>query len=119
MRTVKKDEIENYVLDRLLFWIQDDFVLNTLADGIVEFKKEESPYILQLEANKAKVQKKMDNIMKPIENVMDFYDFRERYTSLRDQREQIAKELADEKYKNPIFTKEEVLIYQFNLYLQR
>ena len=65
-KTVKKDWIENLVIDEILFLISDDEVVKELAERLYEMQENDSIATNSLQSQLAEVEKKLKNLAEAI-----------------------------------------------------
>lgn len=96
-KRVKKEWIENLVLNKVAAILEDDKTLNFIADGVYEYYKkqqEDNDFTSSLRSKLNEIEKSQKNIMKAIEEGLFSPTAKARMKDLDEQRAEIESELA-------------------------
>ena len=108
-KAVRKEWIEDLVIERVMRILKDIETLNKIADSIMELMKEDNTLIPALEAQLKEVQKSLDNVMKAIEMGVVTRSTKSRLEELEAEEERIKHSILEEEVKRPALTKEHIL----------
>ena len=108
-KAVRKEWIEELVLERVLRILNDTETLNKIADSIMELMQEENTLIPALEAQLKEVRKSIDNVMKAIEMGVITRSTKARLEELESEEERISTSILAEQAKQGVLTKEQIL----------
>lgn len=115
-KRVKKEWIENIVIDKLKEIIHDDKFIDMVADKAVEYQN----YTIvnyrrsatsELERRRKDAIKARDNIIQAIEGGLISAALTARYKALDEEIIALDSAIADYKHDTPIFTKEQIVFY--------
>lgn len=111
--TFKKDWLEDFVINHTLNDVLNDDTINYLADRIVEHIGSDAiaNNIQAFEHELSSVNKKMDNIMKAIEDGFYQPSMKDRIAELTEQKERLEQSIVEEKSKRIPFTKEHIVFW--------
>jgi uncharacterized protein YdiU (UPF0061 family) len=116
-RSVEKEAIEKLVVIATLKFISEKENKATMVQELYDYLQQECPFIQQMESTIAETQKKMNNIMKAIEDRFASEELKERYNKLKADKTEIERNLEVEKIKNPSLSKDQIE-YVINEYSQ-
>ena len=102
-KTVQKEWLEDLVVRETMKLIQDDAVIDKIVQLIMDVQNQENTTIPLLEKQLREVNKKLDNLMKAIEDGLYTRTTKERLEELEIQKDELIAKIADEKLKNPSF----------------
>ena len=102
-KTVQKDWLEDLVVRETMKLIQDDAVIDKIVQLIMDVQNQENTTIPLLEKQLREVNKKLDNLMKAIEDGLYTRTTKERLEALESQKDELTVKIADEKLKKPSF----------------
>ncbi len=108
-KAVRKEWIEDLVIEHVMRILKDTETLNKIADSIMELMKEDNTLIPALEAQLKEVQKSLDNVMKAIEMGVITRSTKSRLEELEAEEERIKHSILEEEVKRPTLTKEHIL----------
>ena len=86
--------------------IQDDAVIDKIVQLIMDVQNQENTTIPLLEKQLREVNKKLDNLMKAIEDGLYTRTTKERLEALEIQKDELTAKIADEKLKKPSFNED-------------
>ncbi len=105
-KTVQKDWLEDLVVRETMKLIQDDAVIDKIVQLVMDVQNQENTTIPLLEKQLREVNKKLDNLMKAIEDGLYTRTTKERLEALEIQKDELTEKIADEKLKKPSFNED-------------
>ena len=105
-KTVQKDWLEDLVVRETMKLIQDDAVIDKIVQLVMDVQNQENTTIPLLEKQLREVNKKLDNLMKAIEDGLYTRTTKERLEALEIQKDEPTAKIADEKLKKPSFNED-------------
>lgn len=109
---IRKDRLEEIVLNSIIDAIKDSKTLNTMVDRLFELQSkqiESSPVLTSLLAEQAKTDKALDNLVTAVENGLMSNTTNKRLRELEQLQQELEEKIAIEKSKQQItFSKEEL-----------
>ena len=105
-KTVQKEWLEDLVVRETMKLIQDDAVIDKIVQLVMEVQNQENTTIPLLEKQLREVDKKLDNLMKAIEDGLFTRTTKERLEALEIQKDELTAKIADEKLKKPSFNED-------------
>ena len=105
-KTVQKDWLEDLVVRETMKLIQDDAVIDKIVQLVMDVQNQENTTIPLLEKQLREVNKKLDNLMKAIEDGLYTRTTKERLEALEAQKDELTAKIADEKLKKPNFNED-------------
>ena len=105
-KTVQKDWLEDLVVRETMKLIQDDAVIDKIVQLVMDVQNQENTTIPLLEKQLREVNKKLDNLMKAIEDGLYTRTTKERLEALEIQKDELTAKIADEKLKKPSFNED-------------
>ena len=114
-KTVKKDWIEELVIDEILSLISSDEVLEELVDCVYEMQSQESNTVTVIQNQLDEVNKKLRNLAEAIAQGIFSSTSKKMLDELEEQKSNLESELFQAKVTNPILTKEQLLFAFSNL----
>ena len=105
-KTVQKDWLEDLVVRETMELIQDDAVIDKIVQLVMDVQNQENTTIPLLEKQLREVNKKLDNLMKAIEDGLYTRTTKERLEALEIQKDELTEKIADEKLKKPSFNED-------------
>ena len=100
---MQKDWLEDLVVRETMKLIQDDAVIDKIVQLVMDVQNQENTTIPLLEKQLREVNKKLDNLMKAIEDGLYTRTTKERLEALENQKDELTAKIADEKLKKPSF----------------
>lgn len=107
-KTVKKDWLEELVIDEILSLISDDEVVKELAERLYEMQENDSTVINSIQAQLAEVEKKLKNIAEAIAQGIFSSTTKKMLDELEEQKNNLELELYQAQIKNPVLTQEQI-----------
>ena len=105
-KTVRKEWLEDLVVAETMKLIQDDAVIDKIVQLVMDVQNQENTTIPLLEKQLQEVNKKLDNLMKAIEDGLYTRTTKERLEALESQKDELTAKIADEKLKKPSFNED-------------
>ena len=105
-KTVQKEWLEELVVRETMKMIQDDAVIDKIVQLVMDVQNQENTTIPLLEKQLREVNKKLDNLMKAIEDGLYTRTTKERLEALEIQKDELTAKIADEKLKKPSFNED-------------
>ena len=105
-KTVQKEWLEELVVRETMKLIQDDAVIDKIVQLVMDVQNQENTTIPLLEKQLREVNKKLDNLMKAIEDGLYTRTTKERLEALESQKDELTVKIADEKLKKPSFNED-------------
>ena len=98
---MQKDWLEDLVVRETMKLIQDEAVIDKIVQLVMDVQNQENTMIPLLEKQLREVNKKLDNLMKAIEDGLYTRTTKERLEALESQKDELTVKIADEKLKKP------------------
>lgn len=115
-KAVKKDWIEDLVVEEILSLISNDEVIEELSDRIYEMQTEENATVAVVKNQLSEVEKKLNNLAEAIAQGMFSSTTKKLLDDLEEQKSNLEVELFQTQINHPVLTKEQI---QFALYSYR
>ena len=103
---MQKDWLEDLVVRETMKLIQDDAVIDKIVQLVMDVQNQENTTIPLLEKQLREIDKKLDNLMKAIEDGLYTRTTKERLEVLEIQKDELTAKIADEKLKKPSFNED-------------
>ena len=111
-RAVRKNDIEDVVVEEAMKTLNDDKLLKVITDSVYEAQKEENVRLPALQAQLVETEKKLENVMNAIEQGIITDMTNDRLRELETTIKRLENEINEEKCKNYSYlTREEVEAY--------
>ena len=110
-KTVKKEWIENIVINEIKKIIDNDSLLEEIADTALEALGAENNVLPLLRKQYAQVQKSIDNLLNAMEQGIITPSTKERLEALEQQKSELSVQILREETAKPTLTKKEVLFW--------
>ncbi len=107
-KTVKKDWLEELVIDEILSLISDDEVVKELSERLYEMQENDSTAINSIQAQLAEVEKKLKNLAEAIAQGIFSSTTKKMLDELEEQKSNLELELYQAQIKNPVLTQEQI-----------
>ncbi len=107
-KTVKKDWLEEQVIDEILSLISDDEIVKELAERLYEMQSGDNTAINSLQAQLAEVEKKLKNLGEAIAQGIFSSTTKKMLDELEEQKTNLELELYQTQIKNPVLTQEQI-----------
>ena len=103
---MQKEWLEDLVVRETMKLIQDDAVIDKIVQLVMDVQNQENTTIPLLEKQLREVNKKLENLMKAIEDGLYTRTTKERLEALEIQKDELTVKIADEKLKKPSFNED-------------
>ena len=100
---MQEEWLEDLVVRETMKLIQDDAVIDKIVQLVMDVQNQENTTIPLLEKQRREVNKKLDNLMRAIEDGLYTRTTKERLEALESQKGELTVKIADEKLKKPSF----------------
>ena len=107
-KTVRKEWIENLAVQKAFEIVNDEKIVDYLADKLFEMQGVANPRLPQLKAQMADVLKKIENIIQAIEQGIIFESTRDRLAELEKQKSELEISILEEQIERPLLTQEQI-----------
>lgn len=111
---VDKEKIENFIVNKTMEFLQQDEIIDRLADLLYGLQYEENTILPMLEKQLAEKIKEIDNIVTAIQKGVASDTLLSRLNELEEQKKTFEEQLAKEKATSPLFTKEQFKMALYN-----
>ena len=108
-KAIRKDWIEDKVIEQISGWLNDDKTVSKMADDVMALLDADNEMVLALEAQLKGVRDSIDNIMKAIEKGVVTRSTKARLEELEAEEERITWSIKEEEAKMPKITKEFII----------
>lgn len=108
-KAIRKEWIENIIIQKITFWLQDDKTIEHMADDVMALLNEGNEMIPVLDAQLKEVRSSIDNIIKAIERGVITRSTKSRLEELEAEEEKLIYCIKAEKAKMPKITKDFIL----------
>lgn len=107
-KTVKKDWLEERVIDEILSLLSDDEIVKELSERLYEMQSDNCTVINSLQAQLAEVEKKLKNLGEAIAQGIFSFTTKKMLDELEEQKQNLELELYQTQIKNPVLTQEQI-----------
>lgn len=104
---IDKEKIENFVVNKTMEFLQQDEIVDRLADLLYSLQYEENTILPALEKQLAEKKKEIDNIVTAIQKGVASDTLLARLNVLEEQKKALEEQLIKERATSPLFTKEQ------------
>lgn len=112
-KTVKKEWIENLVIEQIKKLIFDDELIEKLADTVMKLQSKENTALPLLKKRFADTQKSIDNMLDAIQQGILTASTKERLESLEKQKSELSVQIIKEEMAKPTLSREQI-IFRFH-----
>lgn len=110
-KAVKKDWIENIVLNQIVRVLWDDDLIDSLADMVMELQKRENTTLTMLKKQLSEVERGISNLLNAIQQGLLTSSTKQRLEELEDRKHDLEIEIAQENIKKPMLTKDQIVFW--------
>ncbi len=110
-KAVKKDWIENIVLNQIVRVLWDDDLIDSLADMVMELQKRENTTLPMLKKQLSEVERGISNLLNAIQQGLLTSSTKQRLEELEDRKHDLEIEIAQENIKKPMLTKDQIVFW--------
>lgn len=108
-KAIRKEWIEDVIIQKIISWLQDDKMIERMADDVMALLNEGNEMIPALEAQLKDTRSSIDNIMKAIEKGVVTRSTKARLEELESEEEKLILSIKAEEDKIPKITKDFIL----------
>lgn len=110
-KTVRKEWIEDLIIEQIRKVIFDDDLLDKLSEAVLELQGAENTTIPLLKKQFAETQRGIDNLLNAIQQGILTTSTKQRLEDLEQQKNEISLQIAKEEMDKPTLTKEQILFW--------
>lgn len=110
-KTVKKEWIENLVIEQIKKLIFDDELIEKLADTVMKLQSKENTALPLLKKRFADTQKSIDNMLDAIQQGILTATTKERLESLEKQKSELSVQIIKEEMAKPTLSREQIIFW--------
>ena len=110
-KTVKKEWIENLVVEQIKKLIFDDELIEKLADTVMKLQSKENTALPLLKKRFADTQKSIDNMLDAIQQGILTASTKERLESLEKQKSELSVQIVKEEMAKPTLSREQIVFW--------
>ena len=110
-KTVKKEWIENLVIEQIKKLIFDDELIEKLADTVMKLQSKENTALPLLKKRFADTQKSIDNMLDAIQQGILTASTKERLESLEKQKSELSVQIIKEEMAKPTLSREQITFW--------
>lgn len=110
-KTVKKDWIENLVIEQIKSIVFNDELIESIADAIIELQGQESTTLPLLRKQYADTQKAIDNMLNAIQQGILTPSTKERLESFEKKKNELSVEIVKEEMAKSAITKDQIVFW--------
>ena len=107
-KAVKKEWIEDLVIEQTMKLVFDDRLMKRIADTLMEIQGEESPDVRILEKQLAEVNKGIDNVLNAIQAGIVTASTKQRLEELEARRTEAENAIAQARIESPMLSREQI-----------
>ena len=110
-KTVKKEWIENLVIEQIKKLIFDDELIEKLADTVMKLQSKENTVLPLLKKRFSDTQKSIDNMLDAIQQGILTASTKERLESLEKQKSELSVQIIKEEMAKPTLSREQIIFW--------
>ena len=110
-KAVKKDWIEEIVINQIKKVIFDDDLIEAIAERVYQLQDQENTTVPLLKKQLAETEKSIENVLNAIEQGIITPSTKQRLEELEQRKQNLQIEIAKENIKKPVLTKEQILFW--------
>ena len=111
---VEKEKIENFIVNKTMEFLQQDEIIERLADLLYDLQYEENAILPMLEKQLDEKKKEIENIVTAIQKGVASDTLLTRLNELEEQKKDFEVQLIKERATSPLFTKEQFKMALYN-----
>ncbi len=108
-KAVKKDWIEDIVINRIVRVLWDDVLIDQIVDAVMELQEQDNMALPLLRAQLAETEKGINNLVNAIERGIITTSTKKRLDELEERKSDIEIKIAQETIKKPLLTPKQML----------
>ena len=109
--SLRKDEIEEFVISQTVNTVFDDSMMNIIADKVFEYQKQENTVIPLLRRELAETEKSIGNFVKAIEMGIFTESTQKRLSELESRKEELFAKIAREEIRTSFLSREQIMLW--------
>ena len=106
-KKIEKEKIENFIVSKTMKFLNDDAIVDRLAQLLFDLQYEENTLLPRLESQIAEKKKEIENIVSAIQRGVVSDTLIQRLNELEEQKKAFEEQAAIERKTSPTFTKEQ------------
>lgn len=110
-KAVKKDWIENIVIQKVLEIIFDDELVEKIADMVIELQKCENTSLPALKTQLSETERAINNMLNAIQQGIFTVSTKQRLDELESTKERLTVSILQQELAKPVLTKEQVIFW--------
>ena len=110
-KNIKKDWIENLVLEQIQNIILDDSILEYLADILEEVQSRENTFLPSLKKQLAETEKAIENMLNAIQAGIFTSSTKKRLDELEESKSSLEVQILQEEIRKPVLTRQQILFW--------
>lgn len=110
-KAVKKDWIEDLVINQIIRVLWDDELIDSLADMVIDLQGKENTTLPLLKKQLSETEKSINNMLDAIQQGIITSSTKKRLEDLENQKKEIEINIAQESIKKPMLTKDQVVFW--------
>ena len=110
-KSIRKDKIENLVIEQTMKMLADEKIIEGIADMILALQKQENTTLPYLRKQLAEIERGIENMLNAIQKGVVTSSTKKRLEDLEKSREEIEVRIIKEELKTPILTREQILFW--------
>ena len=110
-KTVKKDWIEDLIIEKIIELLFDDKMIDNIANSVIELQSRENVNLPFLKRQLAETEKSIQNMLNAIQQGILTTSTKERLDQLEETKSQLEENILQEEMQKPLLTKEQVLFW--------
>ena len=110
-KTVRKDWLENLVIEQIRSIIFDDELIDNLSDSVMELQGAENTALPLLKKQYAETQKGIDNLLNAIQQGILTPSTKERMEELERQKSELSVQIIKEEMAKPTLTRDQIIFW--------
>lgn len=110
-KPVKKDWIENIVVQQTMLMIMDGPLMERITDRLVQIQGEDSYDLKLFEKQLSETERGIDNMLNAIQAGIITSSTKQRLADLEDQKSQLEQRILQERIKKPVLSREQISCY--------
>ncbi len=110
-KTVKKDYIENIVVNQTIKMLDNDEIIESIVDNLMALQKKENTAIPRIKKQISETNKSINNILNAMEQGIFTSSTKERLEQLEDSKKSLEISLAQEEIARPVLSREQIYFW--------
>ena len=110
-KTVRKEWLENLVVEETLAMLMDDATMERIADMVLELQAKENTTLPLLKKQLKSVEQRIENILEAIQQGVFTSSTKEKLEALEDEKGGLEVSIIQEEIREPLLTREQILFW--------